>query len=115
MFVMRKKGEIFYVAMQEFNFQNFLFENLFLRTSYTSSISKVHFSEAAERESFLLTLVKLLPCGKQFTLLYGSKSVRQLVQLRIINQRIFAKELKNIWVHFLSVAELNEDVSLFWG
>ena len=54
MFVMRKKGEIFYVAMQEFNFQNFLFENLFLRTSYTSSISKVHFS-AAERESFLLT------------------------------------------------------------
>ena len=55
MFVMRKKGEIFYVAMQEFNFQNFLFENLFLRTSYTSSISKVHFSEAAERESFLLT------------------------------------------------------------
>ena len=55
MFVMRTKGEIFYVAMQEFNFQNFLFENLFLRTSYTSSISKVHFSEAAERESFLLT------------------------------------------------------------
>ena len=54
MFVMRKKGEIFYVAMQEFNFQNFLFENLFLRTSYTSSISRVHFS-AAERESFLLT------------------------------------------------------------
>ena len=101
MFVMRKKGEIFYVAMQEFNFQNFLFENLFLRTSYTSSISRVHFS-AAERESFLLTalarllLVKLLPCGKQFTLLYGSKSVRQLVLLRIINQRIFAKELKNI-------------------
>ena len=42
------------VAMQEFNFQNFLYENLFLRTSYTSSISKVHFS-AAERESFLLT------------------------------------------------------------
>ena len=95
MFVMRKKGEIFYVAMQEFNFQNFLFENLFLRTSYTSSISRVHFS-AAERESFLLTLVKLLPCGKQFTLLYGSKSVRQLVLLRIINQRFFAKELKNI-------------------
>ena len=55
MFVMQKKGEIFYVAMQEFNFQNFLFENLFLRTSYTSSISKVHFSEATERESFLLT------------------------------------------------------------
>ena len=54
MFVMQKKGEIFYVAMQEFNFQNFLFENLFLRTSYTSSISRVHFS-AAERESFLLT------------------------------------------------------------
>ena len=53
MFVMQKKGEIFYVAMQEFNF-NFLFENLFLRTSYTSSISRVHFS-AAERESFLLT------------------------------------------------------------
>ena len=44
------------VAMQEFNFQNFLYENLFLRTSYTSSISKVHCSSSsAERESFLLT------------------------------------------------------------
>ena len=54
----RKGGNILCddVAMQEFNFQNFLYENLFLRTSYTSSISKVHCSSSsAERESFLLT------------------------------------------------------------
>ena len=64
MFVMRKKGEIFYVAMQEFNFQNFLFENLFLRTSYTSSISRVHFSEAAERKGEFSSLTALPPSSE---------------------------------------------------